>query len=88
MSKYFRNNTFVCLDDITGKKEEMNYVIYNPNKDNIPFRVDLLYRTIKAGLGVELTSEQLGRLTKYESDQLHEFIDELQKILGIWLSGA
>lgn len=88
MINYFRNNTFVCLDEITHKKENMNYVIYNPNKDSIPFRVELLYRTIKAGTGVELTSEQLNHLTKYEADQLHEFITELQKILGIETSGA
>lgn len=83
MIKEFGHNTFVCLDDVTCKKEDMNYVIYNPNKDSIPFRVELLYKTIKAGTGVELTSEQLVHLTKYDSSQLHEFISELQKILGI-----
>lgn len=83
MIKEIGHNTFVCLDDVTCKKEDMNYVIYNPNKDSIPFRVELLYKTIKAGTGVELTSEQLVHLTKYDSSQLHEFISELQKILGI-----
>lgn len=76
-----RNDTFVCLDDVTGRMEEMNYVIYNPSKDNIAFRIDLLYRTIKQGCGIELTSDQLMHLTKYDVHQLNEFAEELRQII-------
>lgn len=83
MFKGFRNDTFVCLDDITGHMEEMNYVIYNPAKDCLPFRAELLYRTIKEGTGIELTSDQINHLTKYEVHQLNQFIDELKQIITV-----
>lgn len=81
MSTRVRNDTFVCLDDVTGKPEPLNYVIYNPSKDTVSFRVDLLYRTIKEGAGIELTSEQLIHLTKYDVHQLNDFVEELREII-------
>ena len=74
--------TFVCLDDISCHIEEFNNVIYNPNTDGIPERVDKLFRIIKERFDVELTSEQLIHLTKYESYQLEEFVDELKKYIN------
>ena len=73
----------MCLDEITNEMEKMNYVIYNPNVDDKPTRIKLLHKTIKAGTGVELTKKQLEHLTGYESNQLHEFIVELQKIINV-----
>jgi hypothetical protein len=81
MFQYERNNTFVCLDEITNQPEEPNPVIYNPNKDNIAYRTELLYRTILEGTGHELTSEQLIHLTKYEAPEIPTFINELKKII-------
>lgn len=78
------NNSFVCLDEVTGQPERMNYIIYNPIKDAIPFRVELLYKTIKAGTGLELSSVDLIHLTKYEAHQLDTFVDELSWIIGIY----
>ena len=75
------HRTFVCLDDITCHIEEFNNVIYNPNIDGIPERVDKLFKVIKDRFDVELTSEQLIHLTKYESYQLEEFVDELKKYI-------
>lgn len=81
MIREIGSNTFVCLDDVTGQPEELNYVIYNPSKDNLAFRAELLYRTIKEGTGVELTSDQINHLIKYEVHQLNKFIDELRCII-------
>ena len=81
MFKGLRHDTFVCLDDVTGHIEELNYVIYNPNKDDVSTRVDLLYRTIKAGTGIELTSDQLIHLTRYDVYQLKDFVVELSEII-------
>lgn len=75
------HRTFVCLDDITCHVEEFNNVIYNPNIDGIPERVDKLFKVIKDRFDIELTSEQLIHLTKYESYQLEEFVDELKKYI-------
>lgn len=81
-----RNNPFVCLDEITGHPEPINPVIYNPNKDSIAFRTELLYRTIKNNLNVELTSEQLVELTRYDATELKAFISHLQKIINDYRS--
>lgn len=84
-SKMFKNDlknqTFVCLDDIVGYPVEMNTVIYNPTKDTVAYRIDLLYNTIKEAFGIELTSAQLTHLTLYQSHQLEEFKKELQDII-------
>lgn len=81
MFKGLRNDTFVCLDDVTGHPEKLNYVIYNPSKNSLPYRAELLYRTIKEGTEVELTSDQINHLTKYEVHQLHDFVNELKQII-------
>ena len=74
--------TFVCLDDITQHAElEMNPVIYNPTKDTIAYRIELLFKVVKQYFNVELTSDQLIHLTKYESYQLNDFVKELRSIL-------
>lgn len=74
---------FVTLNDITQKLEEYNPVIYNPGKDqNLSFRCELLYRTIKEHTGVELTSEELIHLTKYEVHELKRFVLELREIVS------
>ena len=76
-----KERTFVCLDDITNHIEEYNDVLYSPTIDGIPERVDKLYRIIKRRFDIELSSEQLIRLTKFESHQLEEFVDELKKYI-------
>lgn len=81
MFSYDRNNTFVCLDEITGCVLEINPVIYNPGKDSIAFRTELLYRTINDHLGIKLSSEQLISLTRYEVHQLKDFVRDLREII-------
>ena len=78
----YEHNNFVCLDDVTPNTfDGLNPVIYNPAKDTVEFRVDLLFRTVKEYFGVELTSDQLIYLTKFDVYQLNEFITELRKII-------
>ena len=74
-------NTFVCLDDIVDHPVDLNYVIYNPSKDNLAFRAELLYKTVKEGLDIELTSDQINHLIKYEVHQLNEFISDMRQIV-------
>ena len=81
MFKGPRNNTFVCMDDISEQPEAMNYVIYNPSKQLPHERINHLYEKIKERFGVELTSEQLDHLTKYDIYELPKFISELQQII-------
>lgn len=81
MFKGLRNDTFVCMDDVSGCVEDMNYVIYNPSKDVPHERINKLYERVKERFGVELTSDQLNHLTKYDVFELHEFVAELKQII-------
>lgn len=81
MFKGLRRDSFVCLDDVSGTIEDMNYVIYNPSKDPPHERINKLYERVKKRFDIELTSEELERLTKYDAFQLSEFVSELQKII-------
>lgn len=81
MFKGMVNNPFVCLDDVSGKIEDMNYVIYNPSKDAPHERINKLYERVKERFNVELTSDELDRLTKYDTYQLSEFVTDLQRII-------
>ena len=75
------NDTFVCMDDVSGYVENMNYVIYNPLKDSPHERINKLYERVKERFGVELSSDQLIHLTKYDVFELHEFVSELKQII-------
>ena len=77
-----RNDTFVCVDDITGYPVEMNHVIYNPSKDSTAFRTELLYKTIKESFNVELSSDELIELTSYDVYELDTFIERLKNIIN------
>lgn len=81
MFKGLRNDTFVCMDDISGQPEDMNYVIYNPSKQLPHERINHLYEKIKERFGVELSSEQLEHLTKYDIYELARFVTELRQII-------
>lgn len=81
MFSNLRSNPFVCLDEITGAPLELNKVIYNPGKDNIAFRSELLYKTIYDYYGIKLSSEQLVHLTKYDVHELDTFKKELKEII-------
>lgn len=83
MFKGLRNDTFVCLDDISGHPEVMNCVIYNPSKQTKEERVELLYRKIKEAFDVDLSSEELNRLTSYDVFELSKFVEELKEIIKI-----
>ena len=75
------HDKFVCMDDISRMPEELNYVIYNPLVDSLHERIDKLYNRIKERFGVELTSEQLIHLTKYDVTELNKFASELRDII-------
>lgn len=81
MFSNLRSNPFVCLDEITEVPLELNPVIYNPGKDNIAFRSELLYKTIYNHYGIKLSSEQLIHLTKYDVHELDMFKKELKEII-------
>lgn len=81
MYRGVRNNTFVCMDEVSEQIEYLNYVIYNPTKDAPHERVNKLYDRIKERFGVELSSDQLNYLTKFGVDELHRFVKELQQII-------
>ena len=83
MFKGLRNCPFVCLDDISDHIESMNYVIYNPSKQTKEERVELLYRKIKEAFDVDLSSDELNRLTSYDVSELSKFVEELKKIIKI-----
>ena len=69
------------IRDLSGKIEDMNYVIYNPSKDAPHERINKLYERVKERFNVELTSDELDRLTKYDTYQLSEFVTDLQRII-------
>lgn len=81
MFSNLRSNPFVCLDEITEVPLELNPVIYNPGKDNMAFRSELLYKTIYNYYGIKLSSEQLIHLTKYDVHELDTFKKELKEII-------
>lgn len=81
MFKGLRADSFVCLDDISGHPEPMNCVIYNPLKNDIAFRIELLHRIILNHFNVDLTSEQLIHLTRYDATELKDFVIDLKKII-------
>ena len=78
LSSNLRNDSFVCVDDITGYPVEMNRVIYNPSKDNFSFRVELLFKSIKEAFGIELSSGELMDLCMYDVYHLNDFVDHLK----------
>lgn len=81
MFSNLRSNPFVCLDEITEVPLELNPVIYNPGKDNMAFRSELLYKSIYNYYGIKLSSEQLMHLTKYDVHELDTFKKELKEII-------
>ncbi len=74
-------NTFVCLDEVTGCCEELNPVIYNPNIDTTEVSCNRLRKVIHERYNFELSDDDLTKLTKYSSYELGEFIECLRNIL-------
>lgn len=97
MGSWVRENTYVCLDDITCKREDLNPVIYNPRMiKDITERKNILYKYILERCGVELSDSDLEILSHYEvsdtfnssccdnhssNDMLSEFIQKLRLIV-------
>lgn len=79
--KDMRGASFVCLDDISGRPEGLNRVIYNPKVDDIYEASYKLHDVIFEQFGVLLTSEELDKLTSYDSNHLDDFAYELRKII-------
>lgn len=81
MNRDLSRSTFVCLDDISGEMELHNYVIYNPTKDPVHVRIDTLYDRIKERFGIELSSDDVIRLVKYDVTNLNEFVADLRSVV-------
>lgn len=82
MQKGLRNTTFVCLDDVSGCVEEMNYVIYNPTVDGTVEQTRKLFEYIKERFNIELTSDEILSLLKYDEQHLTEFVIELKSLIS------
>lgn len=81
MFKGMRKDSFVCLDDITGQPETMNYVIYNPTKDSKNDRIKLLYDNVERRFGIQLKESDAYRLTDYDEFHLEEFVSDLKRVI-------
>lgn len=81
MFKGMRKDSFVCLDDITGQPETMNYVIYNPTKDSKNARIKLLYDNVERRFGIQLRESDAYRLTDYDEFHLEEFVSDLKRVI-------
>ena len=75
-------NTFVCLDDITGFPMLMNWVIYNPTKQNVDTQIDFLHKIILENFNVDLTDDELIKLSKHDEHHLDEFVEMLKEIIN------
>lgn len=75
------SDSFICLDDISGRPESMNHVIYNPAIDDIITRRDKLFRHISERFNFELTEDELLRLISYDRYHLAEFAEDLREIV-------
>lgn len=82
MQKGLRNTTFVCLDDVSGCVEEMNYVIYNPTVDGTVEQTRKLFEYIKERFNIELTSDEILSLLKYDEQHLTEFVIKLKSLIS------
>ena len=72
---------FVCLDDITEKRVDLNSVVYNPAVKDIDTRKRILFDSIHNNFKIDLTDTDLDRLCHYESDKLYDFINDIKNIL-------
>lgn len=80
-SNMIKGNNFVCIDDISGGVEDMNYVIYNPTRDDPVIIPVKLFQHIKDRFGVELTPSEVQHLISYDEFHLTEFVHDLKKII-------
>lgn len=83
MMERMRENSFVCLDEVTGDcyMDRPNPVIYNPGRDSMAYRAELLFKTIKENVGLELSSAQINSLIRYDVHETKGFIIELRQII-------
>lgn len=81
MFKGIRKDSFVCLDDITGQPEDLNYVIYNPTKDSKNDRIKRLCDNIERRYGIQLRESDVYRLTDYDEFHLEEFVSDLKRVI-------
>lgn len=95
MGSWVRENTFVCLDDITCKRERINPIIYNPRIiTDIIDRKRLLNNYMKEYLNIELSDYELESIChlecsptynsshgKTDDTMLSEFIIKLREIV-------
>lgn len=81
---FFRDmdgTSFVCIDDITGKPEDLNKVIYNPNRDAKEIIPVKLFNDVNEVFGVQLSQSEIAMLTSYDANHLNEFAQNLRSII-------
>lgn len=81
MFKGMRKDSFVCLDDVSGQVEDLNYVIYNPTKDSKNDRIKRLYDNVERRFGIQLRESDAYRLTEYDEFHLEEFVSDLKRVI-------
>lgn len=81
MFKGMRKDSFVCLDDVSGQVEDLNYVIYNPTKDSKNDRIKRLYDNVERRFGIQLRESDAYRLTDYDEFHLEEFVSDLKRVI-------
>ena len=81
MFKGMRKDSFVCLDDVSGQVEDLNYVIYNPTKDSKNDRIKRLYDNVEKRFGIQLRESDAYRLTDYDEFHLEEFVSDLKRVI-------
>ena len=81
MGRDLKCAVFVCYDDISSDIiNEVNPVIYNPILDEVEKRTHL-HDKVKECFNVELTTEQLDSLCKYDKYHIEEFVEELKSYI-------
>lgn len=81
---FFRDmngSSFVCVDDITGRPENLNKIIYNPNLDDPSIIPVKLFMDVNEIFGVELSSNDIQQLISYDANHLNEFANDLRNMI-------
>ena len=81
MIRDIKNEPFVCMDDVSGQVEAMNYVIYNPSKESKETSINNLKKRISERFRIILTDIELDRLTNYSVFELNDFANDLRQII-------
>ena len=74
------HSPFICVDDITIIPEDMNFVIYNPNLNDVDKR-ECVRRVMQNRFNVTLTEEQLDEICSYDKHHLNECLEKIKSFI-------